>query len=229
MRCMKSQELVRESWNESLLGIRPRLDRLLYKGNTDLLFNELPRLAIVGSRKMSESGKGIIEEWMPELVKRGIVIVSGFMYGVDQTAHRACLDNGGKTVAVLGWGIDKEVCASERNLYQEILELDSLILSEYAGKMEGTRWSFPRRNRIVAGIVDAVLVIEAAEKSGSMITANLAERYGKRLLAVPGKEGDVRFGGTNRLIKSGKAVKVRSAEEVIEAMGIGLGQMKMGY
>lgn len=209
--------------------IKPKVERVLYKGNIDLLTDDSPKLAIVGSRRMSDYGKRIIEKWMPTLVQKGIIIVSGFMYGVDQTAHRACLENGGKTIAVLGWGIDMKVSSDDEKLYQQILELDSLILSEYEGEMLGNRATFPQRNRIVAGISDAVLVIEAAEKSGSLITARLARVFSKPLLALPGLVSSKVAEGTNNLIKNGKAVMVTSAEDVLSEMGLGVGQIKMEF
>lgn len=220
-------QLNKVEWSGRLNLIRPRLERIGYKGNISLLLDEAPKLAIVGSRKMSWYGQKVIEEWMPTLVQGGVTIVSGFMYGVDRTAHQACLDCGGKTIAVLGWGIERKPTIGEEKLYQEILEVDSLIVSEYEGEQEGSRWSFPRRNRIVVGIADAVLVIEAEEKSGSMITARLAYEAGKVLLAVPGLVGSRVSEGTNNLIKSGKARGVTSVEEVMREMSLVKGQMKL--
>jgi DNA processing protein len=151
------------------------------------------------------------------------------MYGVDQEAHKACLENGGKTIAVLGWGIDRQVSADDEKLYQKILKAYSLIVSEYEGKMLGNRATFPQRNRIVAGIVDAVLVIEAAEKSGSLITARLANSYGKPLMAIPGLVTSKVAEGTNNLIKHGKAVMVTSVQEVLQVMGLASGQLEMRF
>lgn len=220
-------QLNKVEWSERLNLIRPKLERVGYKGNINLLLDEAPKLAIVGSRQMTAYGRAVIEAWMPNLVDAGVTIVSGFMYGVDRTAHQACLDCGGKTIAVLGWGIERKPRMGEEKLYQEILEVGSLIVSEYEGEQEGTRWSFPRRNRIVVGIADAVLVVEAAEKSGSMMTARLAVESGKKIMAVPGEVKSVMSEVTNRLIREGKAVRVRSAEEVLAVMRLGLGQMKM--
>jgi len=221
--------LPKERWSENLKKITPKVERVLYKGNVGLLLDDAPKLAIVGSRRMSDYGKRVIEKWMPTLVQKGITIVSGFMYGVDQTAHQACLDNGGKTIAVLGWGIDMKVSSEDENLYQKILEVDSLIVSEYEGELEGAPWTFPERNRIVAGVSDAVLVIEAAERSGSLITARLARQFGKPLLAVPGLVTNRVAEGTNNLIKNGKAVMITSAEDVLMEMGLGVGQIKMEF
>jgi len=209
--------------------IKPKLERVLYKGNIDLLLDQAPKLAIVGSRRMTDYGQRVIEKWMSLLVQKGITIVSGFMYGVDQAAHQACLENGGKTIAVLGWGIDAKVSSDDEKLYQKILEVGSLIVSEYEGTYPADKWTFPARNRIVAGIADAVLVVEAAERSGSLITARLAKKFGKTLMAVPGWVTSGAAEGTNNLIKNGKAVMVTSAEDVLEVMGLGRGQMKISF
>lgn len=222
-------ELPRRKWNEKIKSINPSVKRVLYKGNVDLLLDEQPKLAVVGSRRMSDYGKRVIEKWMPALVQRGVIVVSGFMYGVDQAAHKACLENGGKTIAVLGWGIDLKVASEDEKLYQDVLELDSLIVSEYEGEYPANIWTFPQRNRIVAGISDAVLVIEAAERSGSLITARLAREFGKPLMAVPGMVTSKVAEGTNNLIKKGKVVMVTSAEEVLFEMGLGIGQMKIRF
>ena len=200
---------------------------MYYKGNIDLLLDDSPKLAIVGSRRMTDYGARVIEKWMPLLVERGVTIVSGFMYGVDQTAHRTCIENGGKTIAVLGWGIDWQVAREDEDLYRKILEDNGLILSEYEGKTAPLLWFFPQRNRIVAGISDAVLVIEGSAKSGSMITAKLATRFGRKLLAIPGPVTSRVAEGTNGLIRDGKAKAVTSAEEILEEMGLVPGQMKL--
>lgn len=213
-------ELEREKWNENLKLIRPKVKSLFYKGNVDLLLGEAPKLAIVGSRRMTDYGARIIEKWMPELVRRGVVIVSGFMYGVDQAAHKACVENGGKTIAVLGYGIDRKVSGFDEKLYQNILQVDSLILSEYPENTEASIRTFPERNRIVAGISDAVLVIEAAKGSGSLITARLAGKFGKPLLALPGRTDVSVAWGTNDLIKTGKALMVTEVEDVVQALGM---------
>lgn len=219
-------ELLRNEWGNDLQSIRPRLKNIFYKGKISLLVDESPKLAIVGSRRMTDYGLRVIEKWMPVFVDKGITIVSGFMYGVDQAAHKACLENGGKTIAVLGWGIDNRIGGGDRSLYQRILEVDSLILSEWK-EMEADRSTFPQRNRIVAGISDAVLVVEGANKSGSLITARLAGQYGKKLMAVPGQVTSRIAEGTNELIKSRKAIMVTKAEEVLGVMGLGAGQMDL--
>jgi DNA processing protein len=219
-------KLIKERWPERLKKIKPEVKSLYYKGEIDLLLDDSPKLAIVGSRRMTEYGERVIEKWMPALVERGVIIVSGFMYGVDQTAHQACLQNGGKTMAVLGWGIEWAVGPSDVDLYQRIVDSDSLIVSEYEGKTAPQLWLFPQRNRLVAGIADAVLVVEGSAKSGSLITAKLASRFGKKLLAVPGQVTNRLAEGTNGLIREGVATAVTKAEEVLNEMGLLPGQLK---
>lgn len=216
-----------EFWRKDWEVIRPRLKNLYYKGNIDLLTGEHPRLAIVGSRQMTDYGAKVIENWMADFVAAGIVIVSGFMYGVDQTAHKCCLDLGGKTTAVLGWGIDMKGGNIDIEIYQKILELDSLIVSEYEGERTAEKWTFPARDRLMAGMVDAVLVVEAAEKSGSLITAKYARSFGKKVLAVPGQVTSRVACGTNDLIKTGMAKMVTSANDVLGEMGVSFGQMAL--
>lgn len=198
--------------------IRPRVKELWYRGNLDLMEGG-PKLAIVGSRRMSSYGGMVIEKWMPELVANGVVIVSGFMYGVDQKAHRECLVNGGGTIGVLGWGIDRRAAEMDQRLEAQ-MEEKGLLLSEYPGLIEAALYMFPARNRIVAGISDAVLLIEAAEKSGSLITADWAIRMGKPLLALPGNVTSRISKGTNWLIAQNKAQMVTEVTDVLKVLGL---------
>lgn len=198
--------------------IKPAVKELWYRGNLDLL-DRRPKLAIVGSRRMSSYGAMVLEKWMPELIANGVVIVSGFMYGVDQKAHSECLTNGGATIGVLGWGIDRTPAEMDTKLEAK-MEESGLLISEYPGSIEAALYMFPARNRIVAGISDAVLVIEAAEKSGSLITANWAIRMGKPLLALPGNVTSRISKGTNWLIAENKARMVTEVGDVLTALGL---------
>lgn len=207
--------------------IKPKLGKLYYKGNIDLILSDQPRLAIVGSRRMTEYGAKVIEKWMIELIHAGVIIVSGFMYGVDQKAHKECIDNGGKTVTVLGWGIDWQVSENDVEVYEKIIETGGLILSEYEGEKPAELWTFPARDRVMAGICDAVLVVEAAEKSGSLITAKFARSFGKKVLAVPGQVTSKVAEGTNGLIKRGEGIMVSSASDILKEMNLSAGQMSL--
>jgi DNA processing protein len=193
--------------------IRPRVKEIYGEGDWNLLDEGVKRLAIVGSRHMTEYGWRVIEKMMPVLVKNGVVIVSGFMYGVDMRAHKSCVDLGGKTIAVLGWGLTTE------RRHKWIVDAHGLVLSEWE-KEAAQPWMFAARNRIVAGISDGVLVVEAAMGSGSLITADWAMKMNKKLMAIGGSVTSRVSKGTNWLIKSGKARWVESGEEVLSVLGV---------
>lgn len=164
-------------------------------------------IAVVGSRKISDYGAKIVAKWTPVLVAEGLTIVSGFMYGVDAWAHRETVRCGGKTVAVLGSGIDVVYPKRHVALYNSIIASGGMIVSEYAPGIKPTRSSFPQRNRIVAGMTKVVLVVEAGKNSGSLITARLAAEAGRDVLVVPGSVFSPVSVGTTSLINEGaKAV-----------------------
>ena len=194
--------------------------QLYYKGEwTDDLFENC--LAVVGSRRMTTYGRQITQKLVSKIATNGITIVSGFMYGIDATAHKSAVDVGGKTIAVMPCGIDRVHPEYQVKLYNEILENNGLIVSEYEGDTMPAYWTYPQRNKIVAGLSKAVLVIEAGEKSGSLITANLAKKYIRKIFAVPGPLTSVLSYGTNQLIKNGEAEIVTSAEDILKFYDIG--------
>lgn len=177
--------------------------KLYYQGTwDDSLFEKC--VAVVGSRRMTEYGRRVVEKIIPGLVQDGFTIVSGFMYGVDQEAHRTAVRTGGRTIAVLGWGIDIPLEAEDQKLATEIVNSGGLVLSEWTDQ-KGALWTFPRRNRIVAAIAQEIIVVEAALKSGSLITAELGLKLGKKVWAVPGPITSSVSAGTNQLIAEGKA------------------------
>jgi len=190
-------------------------DKLFYRGSWDNnIFTK--SLAVVGSRRMSRYGKEVIAKFMPELIANKICIISGFMYGVDTESHLKCLEFGGKTVAVLGGGLDILTPPENDNLYCQIMEAGGLVISEYKPDFQPTLWSFPQRNRIVAGLSSlGVLVIEAGIKSGSLITARMGREQGKNVYAIPGQINNSIAEGTNYLIKNDLAKMTLSAEEII--------------
>jgi DNA processing protein len=160
---------------------------------------------VVGSRRMTEYGRRVIEKLVPKLVDDGWVVVSGMMYGVDQVVHQTCMSCGGKTMAVLGWGIqNKLVSDQEIKLNQKIIETGGLVISEWEDQA-GTLWTFPRRDRIMAALASDIYVIEAAEKSGSLITADWGIKLKRNIWAVPGPVTSRVSQGTNRLISQGLA------------------------
>jgi DNA processing protein len=170
-------------------------------------------VSIVGSRKNTKYGEEVAYKLAYDLAKQGIVVVSGLAYGIDACAHRGCLDGDGITVAVLGTTIDHIYPASNISLAKKILE-QGAILSEY-GVGEITReWNFPERNRIVSGLADAVVIVEAAARSGTSITAAHALEQGKDVFAVPGDITRPMSVGCNRLIKQG-ALPFTETEDIL--------------
>lgn len=175
-------------------------------------------VAIVGSRRMTEYGRQVIEKIVPRLVFEKKTIVSGFMYGVDQYAHQVCLENGGKTIAILGWGIKQTLEGTDKKLAERIIASGGLMLSEWEDQ-KPTLWTFPVRNRIVAALCDDVIVVEAAVKSGSLITARLALELKRTLWAVPGPITSRTSEGTNMLIAKGHARMWTEENKNVEKSG----------
>jgi len=184
--------------------------------------NELlthPCVTIVGSRKVSAYGRAVTEQLAGELARAGVVIISGLALGVDSLAHQASLDAGGLTIAVLPTGLNQIAPATHRNLAMQILQQGGALVTEYP---EGTiinKGNFVARNRLVAGLGDALLITEAAEKSGSLHTANFALEQGKPVLAVPGNITSPTSAGANNLIKTG-ATPVTSVQDVLYVLGL---------
>lgn len=183
----------------------PNKPIVLYaKGNLKNINNE--SVAIVGSRMASIYGKKNAYYFSYELAKRNVNIVSGLAKGIDSYSHIGALKAKGKTIAVIGCGIDKIYPKENEKLYHEILKNDGLIISEYIVGTRPERTNFPRRNRIISGISDAIIVVEAGAKSGSLITANYAINQGKEVWAIPGNINLANSAGTNELIKDGANV-----------------------
>lgn len=178
-------------------------------------------LAVVGSRKYTNYGKQVCESLIQGLCGYNICIVSGLAIGIDGIAHRAALDAGLHTLAIPGSGLDDDVLYPRRHkgLAHEILESDGGLLSEYEPDFRATVWSFPKRNRIMAGVTHAVLVIEAGEKSGTLITSRLATDYNRDVFAVPGSIFSESSRGPHMLIRLG-ATPVTSAEDILEAFSM---------
>jgi DNA processing protein len=161
-------------------------------------------VAVIGSRRMTDYGRRVIEKIIPQFVFEKKTIVSGFMYGVDQYAHQVCIENGGATIAVLGWGITRPLTGTDRTLAQHIITSGGVLLSEWEDQ-EATLWTFPVRNRIVAALSRDIVVVEAAMKSGSLITAAIARKLKRTVWAVPGPITSRTSAGTNALIARGEA------------------------
>lgn len=178
----------------------------------------LPMVAIVGTRRPSEYGRQITYRLSYDLAISGFAIVSGLAIGVDAIAHRAALDAGGKTIAVLGNGLDQIYPTSNRNLGIDILKNKGTIISEYETKTPPLKHHFPARNRIISGLAEAVIITEADVKSGSLITANFALEQDRLIMAVPGNVSSLKSAGPNNLIKSG-AYLVSDAVDVLAILG----------
>ncbi len=195
-------EISDDRYPDSLKAVVSPPKVLYYQGEWDpRLFGTT--LAVVGSRQMSVYGKRCVDLLVGEVAQYGVTIISGFMYGVDAAAHRRCLEVGGRTIAVLPCGLEYSYTGDERSLYQEILEKGGLVVSEYKEAISPQRWVYPKRNRIVAGLGVATLVIEAGFNSGSIITANITSALEKKVMAVPGSIFSPVSRGTLELIKGG--------------------------
>jgi len=180
---------------------------------------ERPVIAIVGSRNISPYGRRVTIDLARALAERDITIVSGLAMGVDAIAHHAVVEAEGKAIAILPSGLDRIYPASNHALAKQILSTRGTLLSEYPEGTEPFKQNFVARNRIIAGLANAVLITEAAEKSGSLHTANFALEQGKEVLAVPGNITSPLSVGTNNLIKSG-AVPVTRVEDILFALNI---------
>ncbi len=181
----------------------------------------LPRstIAVVGARKTTEYGREVTKLLTTELVLNGFTIVSGLALGVDAISHMTALENGGKTIAVLGCGVDCCNPGENLSIYNSILEKGSCIVSEFPLGMKPTLWTFPARNRIIAGLSEAVLVTEGAQDSGSLITANFALKFNRKVFAVPGPITSSMSKGPYKLIQKG-AKLVTDAKDIFEELKI---------
>ncbi|MGG6269449.1 DNA-processing protein DprA [Leptolyngbya sp. AN03gr2] len=192
---------------------------LYYRGQIELM-RDLDRqsgIAIVGTREPSEYGRRWTRKLSTTLAQHGFIVISGLADGIDAEAHRSCLDVGGKTIAVLGTGVDLVYPPKNRQLYQQLSET-GLALSEYPAGTQPDRTHFPRRNRIVAALSRAVLVIEGSIKSGALITANLANEYGRDVYALPGSLDNPRSAACLSLISKGAQI-ILGESELMEHLG----------
>ena len=178
-----------------------------------------PRLAVVGSRKVTNYGRQVTTDLVRELAGQGVVIISGLAFGVDALAHQAALDAGGLTIAVLPSPIDNIAPRTNQRLAERILANGGVLISEYPSGTPILKHQFVERNRLVCGLADAVLLTEAAKKSGSLHTAQFALEQGREVLAVPGNINSIMSEGTNNLIKTG-ATPVTSASDVLYALNL---------
>jgi DNA processing protein len=191
---------------------------LFVRGGGELELLLRPAVGIVGARACSGYGAHVARTCARELAAAGLVVVSGLARGVDGEAHRGALDAGGLTVAVLGCGVDRDYPAAHRELAARVGEA-GLIVSEYAPGVEPAPWRFPARNRIIAGLTAATVVVEARERSGALITADLALEEGREVFAVPGEITSALSAGANRLLRLG-ATPLTTPADVLESFGL---------
>lgn len=196
---------------------------LFYKGNADL--NRLHVISMVGTRHATDYGKDLCTRFVRELKELvpDVLIVSGLAYGIDIHAHRAALQYKADTIGVLAHGLDRIYPAVHRLTAAEMIHHGGL-LTEYPSGTNPDRQNFIRRNRIVAGISDATIVVESAEKGGALITADIADSYHRDCFAFPGRVGDTYSTGCNNLIRNNRAALLQSAEDFVKAMNWSCGE-----
>ncbi len=190
---------------------------LYYKGTANLNASKI--VAIVGTRNNTDYGKQVTENIVEELSSLEVVVVSGLAFGIDGIAHKCALKNDLPTVGVVGHGLDQIYPYEHNGLAKDMLKHGGGLLTEFRSKTKPDKHNFPGRNRIVAGISDATILVETGIKGGSMITAEIANSYNRDVFAVPGKIKDTKSAGCNHLIKNNKAALLDDASEFLEIMG----------
>ena len=205
-----------EDYPKRLLNCYDPPTLLYYKGDADL--NQSRVIALIGTRSHTEYGRQITEELIEGLKELQVLVVSGLAYGIDAVAHRAALRSHQPTVGVLAHGLDQVYPAHHAGLARDMLKNGGGLLTEFRSGTKPDKHNFPIRNRIVAGMVDAVIVAETGIRGGSMITAELANNYNKDVLAFPGKVHDGKSAGCNYLVKNSKAMLLTGSEDLIELM-----------
>jgi DNA processing protein len=211
IRCIRRRD---RAFPELLAAIHDPPPRLYVRGVASLEVLSKPGVAVVGARACSSYGRSVTRSLARDLAAAGLVVMSGLARGIDGEAHRGALAAGGMTVAVLGCGIDRDYPAAHAELARRIRQ-SGLVVSEYAEGTEPAPWRFPARNRIIAGLCRATVVVEARERSGALITADFALEEGRDVLAVPGEITSSLSAGTNGLLRLG-ATPVTCAGDVLE-------------
>ena len=193
---------------------------LYYKGELSIANSE-HLIGVVGTRKPSSYGKDVCEKFVSTLSRAGVVTISGLAYGIDSIVANKTLEASGKTIAVLGGGLTKIYPSINEQIAKEIVQNGGLLLSEYKPTDSPTQYTFPERNRIISGLSDGVLIVEAGEHSGSLITATCALEQGKELFVVPGNITSFQSKGSNRLIYEIPHCVVIEPENILESLHIG--------
>src|SRR5215213_644717 len=214
---IKTFFLTDKDYPKRLLNCYDSPTLLFYKGTADL--NASKVIAIVGTRTMTEYGKQFTEKLVKDLSEQNITIISGLAFGIDAMAHKAAIKNSLPTVGVVGHGLDKIYPSDHAGLAKDMIKNGGGILSEFFSGTKPDKHNFPLRNRIVAGMSDATVVVETNIKGGSMITGNLANAYNRDVFAVPGRSIDKASSGCNHLIKYNKAILLTDADELLDVLG----------
>lgn len=214
------KNLTKENWPPLLGQINDPPKKLNFAGKVPDY--ERKFLCVVGSRKYSSYGKEVVSSLLADLRGFPITVVSGLALGIDSIAHRLAMQNNLPTIAIPGSGLSPESLhpASHAQLAEEIVDSGGTLISEYEPDFKATQWSFPQRNRIMAGMSHATLIIEAEQKSGTMITAKLTTEYNRELLCVPGSIFSPMSEGPHMFLRLG-ATLVRNGDDILEALGIG--------
>lgn len=216
---VNSHKLNESRYPEPLRNIPSAPKELFWLGAPASDWLEKPRVAVVGSRKISAYGQGVTSQIVGDLAHAGVVIISGLALGVDSVAHQACLKAGGITIAVMPGGLDQIYPYSHKNLARQILAKGGTLISEYPLGMPALKQNFIARNRLVSGLADVLLITEASAQSGSLHTARFALDQGKTIMAVPGNITSPGSEGCNNLIKAG-AIPVTSADDIFSELKI---------
>lgn len=188
---------------------------LFYRGNANLNTSKI--VSVVGTRNNSEYGKNVCEKMIEELKQENVLVVSGLAFGIDTIAHKAALKHQLHTVGVMAHGLDRIYPSQNKSMAKQMVEHGGL-LTEFISNTNPDKQNFPKRNRIVAGMCDCVVVIETGKKGGSLITAELGNNYNKDVFAIPGRVNDSKSEGCNYLIKNNKAALINNADDLLEMM-----------
>jgi len=209
----------------TILDTLPGLDELdaaparIYSRGADTLGSR-PTVAIVGARACSTYGAAVARQLARDLAARGVSVVSGLARGIDAEAHRGAIEAEGHTVAVLGCGIDRTYPNAHAELARRIIDAGGMVVSEYEPGIEPAPWRFPARNRLIAALARAVVVVEAREQSGALITVDFALELGRPVFAVPGEITSPLAAGTNALLRDGHARACIEAADVADAVAL---------
>ena len=214
---MQNIKINDENYPNMLCNIKNAPKELYVEGKIDCC--KLPCITVVGSRNMTSYGKEMTQKIVKDLTLAGICIVSGLAIGIDSVAHQTCLENGGKTIAVLGSGLNKVFPKENIGLYKEIINSGGCVISEQEPDKEAEKIFFPARNRIVSGLSLGTIVIEATYRSGTSITAKFAFEQGRKVFCLPNMVGNKNSSGTINLMKKG-AILITEANEILYELGL---------